>query len=104
MDMQEMLAKAREMQKKAAEMQKGMAVLEAEGQSGGGLVRLTLNGQGALKRLAIDPTLLKPDEREILQDLIVAAHSDAKAKMDAKLAEEMNRMAGQLGLPPGLGM
>lgn len=104
MDMQEMLAKAREMQKKAAEMQKGMAVLEAEGQSGGGLVRLTLNGQGALKRLAIDPTLLKPDEREILEDLIVAAHSDAKAKMDAKLAEEMNRMAGQLGLPPGLGM
>jgi hypothetical protein len=104
MDMQEMLRRAREMQSKAAEMKKGMDALEVEGQSGGGLVRITLTGAGVCKRVSLDSSLLKAEEREIVEDLIVAAHGDAKGKLDAKVAEEMNRMAGQLGLPPGLGL
>ncbi len=104
MDMQDMLRRAREMQQKAAEMKKGMDSFEVEGQSGGGLVRVTLMGNGACKRVSLDPSLLKAEDREIVEDLIVAAHGDAKTKLDAKMAEEMNRMAGQLGLPPGLGL
>ncbi len=103
MEMREMLERARAMQAKAAELQRAMAAVEIEGQSGGGLVRLTLTGNGALKRTQIDPSLLRPEEREILQDLIVAAHADAKQRLDARLAEEMGRLAGGLGLPAGLG-
>jgi DNA-binding YbaB/EbfC family protein len=103
MDMDEILRRAREAQAKAMEMQRAMASVEAEGTSGGGLVRVTLSGKNELTRLAIDPSLMKESEREILEDLVVAAHADAKAKLDARLAEEMAKMAGSLGLPPGFG-
>jgi len=98
MDMKEIIERARAMQEKAAELQRAMARIEVEGQSGGGLVRATLSGNGALKRVAVDPSLLVPSEREILEDLIVAAHADAKAKLEQRAAEEMKQLAGSLGL------
>ena len=101
MDMREMMERARAMQEKAAELQRAMAAVEVEGQSGGGLVRALITGSGILKRVSIDPSLLKPDEREILEDLVVAAHADAKTRLDARLAQEMSHLAGQLGLPAG---
>lgn len=102
MDMREMLERAKEMQKKAADMQRQMAELEVEGQAGGGMVRAVMSGNGALKRVHVDPSLLKEDEREILEDLIVAAHGDAKAKLEERMAKEMSQLAGNMGLPPGI--
>jgi DNA-binding YbaB/EbfC family protein len=99
MDMREMMERARAMQQKAAELQRAMEAVEVEGQAGGGLVRASLAGNGVLKRMKIDASLLKAEEGEILEDLIVAAHADAKAKLDARLAREMSHLAGQLGLP-----
>jgi len=104
MDMDEILQRAREAQAKALEMQREMAAIEVEGHAGGGLVHVTMNGKNEVKCLAIDPSLMKESEREILEDLIVAAHADAKAKLDARLAEEMAKMASSLGLPPGFGI
>jgi DNA-binding YbaB/EbfC family protein len=101
MDMREMMERARQMQQKAAELQRAMEAVEVEGQAGGGLVRATLAGNNVLRRVKIDPSLLKPEEAEILEDLLVAAHADAKAKLDARLAQEMSHLAGQLGLPSG---
>lgn len=102
MDMREMMQRAKAMQEKAAELQRAMAGIETEGQAGGGLVKAIMSGNGVLKRVTIDPSLLKADEREILEDLIVAAHTDAKSKLDAKLAQEMSHLTGSLGIP-GLG-
>jgi hypothetical protein len=103
MDMEELMRRAREAQAKAADLQREMAAVEVEGVAGGGLVRVQMSGKNAVKRIAIDPSLLKEGEREILEDLIVAAFADAKAKLDARLAEAMAKMAGELGLPPGFG-
>jgi len=103
MDMREMLERAKEMQKKAADLQRHMAEVEVEGQAGGGMVRVLLSGNSILKRLQIDPSLLNADEREILEDLIVAAHADAKTKLEQRMAKEMGQLAGQFGLPSGLG-
>ena len=102
MDMREMMQRAKAMQEKAAELQRAMAGIETEGQAGGGLVKAIMSGNGVLKRVTIDQSLLKADEREILEDLIVAAHTDAKSKLDAKLAQEMSQLTGSLGIP-GLG-
>ena len=74
----------------------------ARGQSGGGLVTVSLNGKGEMRCIKIDPSLLKPDEVEILEDLIVAATMDAKVKVDDVMQERMQSMAGGLPLPPGL--
>lgn len=104
MDMDEMLQRAREAQAKALEMQRAMAAIEVEGVAGGGLVRVTMSGKNELRRVRVDPSLMKDSEREILEDLVVAAHADAKSKLDARLAEEMAKMASALGLPPGFGV
>ena len=104
MDMREIMEQARAMQEKAMELQRAMADIEVDGQSGGGLVRITLTGSGVLKRTHIDPSLIAPGEREILEDLIVAAHADAKTELEVRLAEEMKTVAGKLGLPTGLGL
>jgi nucleoid-associated protein EbfC len=79
-----------------------MERVRVEGQSGGGLVVLTLNGKGELVGVKIDSSLLKPDDVEILEDLIVAAHTDAKAKVERILQEKMQTLTGGLPLPPGL--
>jgi hypothetical protein len=104
MDMREILEQAKQMQQKAADMQRAMADVEVEGVAGGGMVHAVLTGNGALKRVMIDPSLMKEDEREILEDLIVAAHGDAKVKLERRMADEMKQLAGKFGLPPGLGI
>ena len=97
-----MMKQAQELQTRMAEMQAEMERARVEGQSGGGLVVLTLNGKGELVGVKIDASLAKPEEVEILEDLIVAAHADAKAKVERLLQDKMQSLTGGLPLPPGL--
>ena len=97
-----MLKEAQKLQSRMAEMQAKLVDLEIPGTSGGGLVNVTLNGKGELRRLKIDPQLIDPNEGEMLEDLIVAAFNDAKAKLEVKLQEEMGKLTGGLPLPPGM--
>ena len=101
-DLMGMMKQVGQMQARVQQMQEELAALEIDGQSGGGLVKVTLTGKGDLKKVRIDPSLVKPDEAEILEDLIVAAVADAKVKLDAKLQAKMQEMTGGLPLPPGL--
>lgn len=97
-----MLKQAQQMQARMAEMQAKLEAAEVEGVSGGGMVRVLLTGKGDLRRIAIDPGLMTAEEREVLEDLIVAAHADAKQKVEATMAEEMQKATAGMGLPPGL--
>ncbi len=97
-----MMSKAKELQSRMQQLQDEIAALEVSGVSGGGLVRVTMSGKGDLRSVRIDPSLLKPDEAEILEDLLVAAHADAKGKAEAAMAEKMQSVTGGLSLPPGL--
>jgi nucleoid-associated protein EbfC len=97
-----MMKQAQELQTRMGEMQAEMERARVEGQSGGGLVVLTLNGKGDLVGVKIDASLAKPEEVEILEDLLVAAHTDAKAKVERLLQEKMQSLTGGLPLPPGL--
>ena len=101
-DLLGMMSKAKEMQAKFQAMQEEMVLIEATGQSGGGLVSVTLTGKGDLKALRVDPSLAKPEEVEILEDLIVAAHNDAKAKVDALMQEKTRELTAGLPIPPGM--
>jgi DNA-binding YbaB/EbfC family protein len=83
-------------------MQEELAQMEIDGQAGGGLVKVVLGGKGDLKKLSIDPSLMKPGEIEILEDLVVAAAQEAKGKLEAVLQAKMQDMAGGLPIPPGL--
>jgi DNA-binding YbaB/EbfC family protein len=98
----QMLKQAQEMQAKMADMQAQLADMTVDGVAGAGLVTVTLNGKGEMKGLKVDPSLIKPDEAVILEDLVVAAHADAKAKAEAKAAEAMKDLTGGLELPPGM--
>jgi nucleoid-associated protein EbfC len=100
-DMMGMLSKAKEMQAKMQALQEEIGNLEATGNSGGGLVSVTLTGKGVMSALKIDPTLLKEDEAEILEDLIIAAHNEAKGKIEALMAEKTQALTAGLPLPPG---
>ena len=100
----DMIKQAQEMQKKMKELQEGLANLEVEGSSGGGLVRITVTGKGEVKKIKIDPSLMKPEESEILEDLIVAAFNEAKKRSEEASAEEMKKLTGGLNLPPGFKM
>ncbi len=102
MDIMGMMKKAKEMQARMAEVQEGLAEASVEGQSGGGLVSVTLNGKGEMRGVKIDPSLLKPDDAEMVEDLIVAAHQTAREKADAMMQEKMAEMTGGLPLPPGM--
>ncbi|MGF1631548.1 MAG: YbaB/EbfC family nucleoid-associated protein [Kiloniellaceae bacterium] len=97
----QMMKQAQAMQAKMAEMQEKLGQLEVTGQSGAGMVKATLNGKSELRRLKIDPALIDPGEVEVMEDLIVAAVNDAKAKVEAAVAEEMKQVTGGLDLPPG---
>jgi DNA-binding YbaB/EbfC family protein len=104
--MKDLAGLVREAQRLQAEMARVESTLEAaeiEGQSGAGMVRVTLNGKGAARRVAIDPSLLKPEEQGVLEDLLVAAVNDAKAKADAQAQEMVKSVSGGLAgmLPPG---
>ena len=85
-------------------MQAKLAQIEVEGVSGAGLVRVTLNGKSELVRIGIDPSLMKAEDRVTVEDLVVAAHADARTKLERSVADAMKSFAGALGLPPGLGL
>ena len=99
-----MLKQAQEMQQGMSDMQVALEAAEIEGSSGGGLVKVVLNGKGDLKAIHIDPMIMVPSEVEVVEDLIVAAHNDARAKVDAHAAEEMKKVTGGLSLPPGMSL
>ncbi|MEK0082509.1 YbaB/EbfC family nucleoid-associated protein [Benzoatithermus flavus] len=96
-----MLKEAQKLQARMAEMQQKLAESEMTGLAGGGLVSVTLNGKGEMRKVKIDPSLVDPNEVEVLEDLIVAACNDAKSKIDAHLQAEMGKLTGGLPLPPG---
>jgi len=101
-DMMKMLAKAQEIQGRVQQMQEQLANLEIEGQSGGGLVKVTLNGKMEARAVKIDPSLIKPNDAEMLEDLILAAFQDAKGRVETAMQEKMKDVTGGLPLPPGL--
>ena len=101
-DLMGMMKQVGQMQARLKEVQDELARAEVDGQSGGGLVRVTLDGKGEVKRVRIDPSLLKADEGEILEDLIVAAAGDAKAKVDSAMQAKMSELTGGMPLPPGM--
>ena len=98
----QLMKQAQEMQEKMAEMQESLVTIEIEGVAGAGLVTVVLNGKSEMQRLKIDPSLVKPEDAEILEDLIVAAHNDAKSKIEMRVQEETQRLMGGLPLPPGM--
>lgn len=101
-NMGDMMKKVQKMQAQMAETQKHLGTIEVEGGAGGGLVKVTANGQGEVRRIKIDPSLLDPQEGEVLEDLIVAALTDTRTKVEEKASEEMAKVTGGIKLPPGL--
>jgi DNA-binding YbaB/EbfC family protein len=97
-----LMKQAQQMQTRMAELQARLAEIDVGGAAGGGMVQVTVNGKGEMRRVRIDPALLKPEDVEVLEDLIVAASNDAKAKVEAMMAEEMQKLTGGLNLPPGM--
>jgi DNA-binding YbaB/EbfC family protein len=98
----EMMKQAKKMQAQMAEVQEKLATLEVDGSSGGGLIKATADGKGVVKTIKIDPTLLDPQEGEVLEDLLVAAIRDVQAKAEELASEEMNKATGGLKLPGGM--
>ncbi len=101
MDILKMMGKAREIQSRMGELQEEMKTLEATGESGAGAVVARVNGQMALVSLKIDPAMLKPEEAEIVEDLVIAACNDAREKVSALVQERTQGMMGDMGLPAG---
>jgi nucleoid-associated protein EbfC len=97
-----LMKQATELKSKMEAMQAELEQLEVEGVAGGGLVVIQVSGKGDLRSVRIDDSLLKPDQKEILEDLIVAAHADARRKLEAMLQEKMQALTGGLPMPPGL--
>jgi len=102
MDFMGLMKQAQQMQAKMAEAQLELEQTVVEGEAGGGLVKVVLTAKGAMKSVSIDASLLKPDEKEILQDLILTAHMQARAKAEEAMAEKMKALTGGLPLPPGM--
>ena len=98
----QMMKQAQEMQTKMAELQEKLVEMEIEGVAAAGMIRVTMNGKGQMRTIKIDPALANPDEVEVLEDLILAATNDAKAKTETRVAEEMQELTGGLQLPPGM--
>ncbi len=101
MNLADMMKQAQAFQDQISDMQGALEQEQVSGSSGGGLVSVTYNGKGQLKRLVIDPSLMDKDEIAVLEDLIIAACADAKVKVEAHVAEKMTAIAGGMGLPPG---
>lgn len=97
-----LMKQASQMQSKMQEMQDKLESLEMTGEAGAGLVRVTLNGKSEMRKVKIDPKMVDPADVEMLEDLILAAHRDAKSKVEAAAAEEMQKVTGGLQLPPGM--
>ena len=98
----QMMKQAQAMQQRMEEMQARLADLEVQGSAGGGMVRVTMSRKAEVKRVKIDRARVDPEEIEVLEDLVVAAIADAKAKAEGLVAEEMAKVTGGLQLPPGL--
>ncbi len=98
-----MMKQAAQLQSKMKALQDELETIEVEGTSGGGLVSVRMTAKGEVKAVKIDPSLVKADEREILEDLLVTAHNDARRKAETAMQEKMQTLTGGLGLPPGLG-
>ncbi len=101
-DFLDLMKQAAEFKTKMEAMQAELERVEVEGTAGGGLITITLSGKGDLRNARVDDSLLKPDQKEILEDLIVAAHADARRKLETMLQEKMQALTGGLPLPPGL--
>ncbi len=99
-DFTDLITQAKKMQEKMKETQETLKRIEVEGMSGGNAIRVTMNGDGELKKISLDKNLLK-ESKEILEDLIVAAHNDAKSKLKKKTSEEISKVTGGVSLPPG---
>ena len=101
-DMMGLIKQAAQLQSKMQEMQAELDRIEVEGTAGGGMVTVTLTAKGELKGVKVDDSLMKAEEKEILEDLLVAAHADAKRKSEAVLQDKMKTLTGGLPLPPGM--
>jgi DNA-binding YbaB/EbfC family protein len=101
-DFMGLMKQAAELKSKMESMQAELDQVEVDGTAGGGLVSVTLSGKGEMKGVKVDESLLKPSEKEIVEDLITAAHADARRKAEAVMQEKMQGLAGGLPLPPGL--
>lgn len=99
-----LMKQAQEMQAKMQEMQQKLSEIEIEGSAAGGMVRVTLNGKHEMRDIKIDPSLVDPNDTEVLEDLVKAAFNDAKVKVEARMQEEMSQLTGGLNLPPGLNL
>jgi DNA-binding YbaB/EbfC family protein len=102
MDFMGLMKQAQQMQAKMAEAQLELEQTVVEGEAAGGMVKVALTAKGSMRSVSIDPSLLKPDEKEIVEDLILTAHMQARAKADEAMAEKMKALTGGLPLPPGL--
>ncbi len=100
----QMMKQAQKLQERMGELQEQLAAVELTGASGGGMVQVTLSGKGDVRKLKIDPSLVDPEDVEVLEDLIVAACNDAKAKLETHVAEKMAEVTGGLKLPPGMSL
>jgi DNA-binding YbaB/EbfC family protein len=98
----QMMKQAQKLQAKMAEMQEQLASVEVTGAAGGGMLQVTMNGKGEVRKVKIDPSLVDPDDIEVLEDLIAAACNDAKQKVETHVAERMAELTGGLQLPPGI--
>ena len=98
----QMMKQAQEMQTRMQEMQTKLAAVEIAGTSGGGLVSVTLNGKGEMRALSVDDRLLVPPDKEVLEDLVVAAFNDARRKVDDYVQDETSKIMGGIQLPPGM--
>jgi nucleoid-associated protein EbfC len=101
-DFMGLMKQAAELKSKMEAMQAELERIEVEGIAGGGLVTVTLSAKGEMKGLHVDASLMKPDETEIVEDLVIAAHADARRKAEALLQEKMKALTGGLPLPPGM--
>ena len=97
----QMMKQAQEMQSKMNEMQNKLSEMEVTGSSGAGMIKITLNGKNDVKKIKIDGAAINPGDAEVLEDLIVAAFNDAKAKVESKVNDKMSEMTGGIQLPPG---
>lgn len=102
MNIQQLMKQAQQMQAKMQEMQDKLAQMEVDGKSGGGLVNVVVNGKGDVLSVKIDPSLLKPEEGDMLEDLILAAINDGRGKANTLMEEEMKKVTGGMGMPSGM--
>ncbi|MEX0752388.1 MAG: YbaB/EbfC family nucleoid-associated protein [Xanthobacteraceae bacterium] len=101
-DLMGLMKQAAQLQSKMTELQAELDTIEVEGEAGGGLVTVRLTAKGELKGVRVDDSLFKPGEKEIVEDLLVAAHADARRKAEAVMQEKMQSLTGGLSLPPGM--